>query len=173
MLRLSSSDLEATLRFLAEAEAVTGPDAFPAELLDVLRRLVPSDFVVYCELDRVARRILLTEACTQAQQAYASTGLPPDEAERIFWSVIGQSPIFAYHARTADFSASKLSDFLSARALRGLAVYTEFFRPCGIEHRLAVGLPAPLSHTKMLLFDRGRGRDFGERDRLVLDRLRR
>jgi DNA-binding CsgD family transcriptional regulator len=172
VLRLSRSDLEATLGFLRQAQAVNGPDPFPGDVLDLLRGLVTSDFVAYCELDRVERRVLLVEGCAQARQAAEARVADFDEAERVFWSVIGQSPIYAYHERTGDFAACMLSDFLSARALRGLDVYTEFFRPAGIEHRLAVGLPAPLSHTKTFLFDRGHSRDFGERDRLVLDRLR-
>jgi DNA-binding CsgD family transcriptional regulator len=172
VLRLSRSDLEATLGFLRQAHAVSGPDPFPTELLDALRELVASDFVGYCELDRVERRFLYAEGCAQARQAAEARIADSDEAERIFWSVIRQSPIYAYHERTGDFAACMLSDFMSLRALRGLDVYTEFFRPAGIEYRLAVGLPAPLSHTKTLLFDRGRSRDFGERDRLVLDRLR-
>jgi DNA-binding CsgD family transcriptional regulator len=84
--------------------------------------------------------------------------------------VIRQSPIYAYHDRTHDFSPCKLSDFLTLRRLRGLDVYTDFFRPAGIEYRLAVGLPAPLTHTKCFLFDRRRG-DFDDRDRAVLDVL--
>lgn len=35
-----------------------------------------------------------------------------------------------------------------------------------------VGLPSPLWHTKVLIFDRGNGPDFTERDRAVLDQLR-
>jgi DNA-binding CsgD family transcriptional regulator len=169
VLRLSESDLEATLRFLREAAAVDGPDPFPRELLDLLRELVPCDFVRYAELDRVERRTLLVDGCTHSHQA--AEAMDPREGDRIFWSVIRQSPIYAYHVETGDFGASKLSDFLSGRALRRLDVYTEFFHPNGIERRLAVGLPAPLSHTKTFLFDRGRTRDFGERDRAVLDRL--
>ena len=37
---------------------------------------------------------------------------------------------------------------------------------------MTVGLDAPLSHTKVFLFDRAGGRDFSERDRAVLDFLR-
>ena len=174
MTRLSQWDLEATLGFLREANAVTGPDPFPSELLDLLRELVPCDAASYCELDRVQEQILFGDGCAEWRQAVAgrSTGASPEEDEFVFWSVIGESPIYAYHAQTGDFAASKLSDFMSQRSLRGLEVYRQFFRPNEIEHRMVVGLPGPLSHTKCFLLDRGRGRDFGERDRIVLDRLR-
>src|SRR4029077_8924466 len=42
----------------------------------------------------------------------------------------------------------------------------------GVEYLMTVGLDAPLSHTKVFLFDRMGGRDFTERDRAVLDLLR-
>jgi DNA-binding CsgD family transcriptional regulator len=42
----------------------------------------------------------------------------------------------------------------------------------GAEYQMTVGLDALLSHTKVFLFSRAGGRDFNERDRVVLDFLR-
>jgi len=52
------------------------------------------------------------------------------------------------------------------------SLVAECFRPYGVEHRLAVGLPAAPAHTKTLFFDRHGNHDFNERDRLVVNRLR-
>jgi DNA-binding CsgD family transcriptional regulator len=46
-----------------------------------------------------------------------------------------------------------------------------WFRPSGVERELNVAIPSPPWHTKTFLFDRRPGRDFTERDRLVLDLL--
>jgi hypothetical protein len=73
--------------------------------------------------------------------------------------------------RTGDFAAHKLSDFVARRQLHCLEIHAEFFRPNGVEYELEVGLPAPPWHTKVVGFDSG-SRDFGERDRLLLDLLR-
>ena len=77
------------------------------------------------------------------------------------------------HTRAArrTFAAHKLSDFLGRRQLQRLAIHAEFFRPNGVEYELELGLPAPPWHTKVFGFDSG-SRDFGERDRLLLDLVR-
>src|SRR6266540_2727162 len=50
-------------------------------------------------------------------------------------------------------------------------VYAVWFRPFGVGRELNVASPSPPWHTKTFLFDRRPGRDFTERDRLVLDLL--
>jgi ATP/maltotriose-dependent transcriptional regulator MalT len=55
--------------------------------------------------------------------------------------------------------------------LHRLEIHAEFFRPNGVEYELELGLPAPPWHTKVFGFDSG-SRDFGERDRLLLDLIR-
>ena len=171
MATLLAADLQATLSFVREAEAVTGPDPFPTELLDELRSLVPSDMVGYDEQDRIQERSIHFEGCRRRREVDMET--PPLEIERVFWLLKHQSPIVIHHERTGDFSPIKLSDYLTPRQLRRLEIHRDFFRPWGIEHRFVVGLPAPLSHTKCFLFDRGAGRrDYAERDRLVLELIR-
>jgi DNA-binding CsgD family transcriptional regulator len=167
MARLSQSDLGQALDFLAEAERVDGPDPFPSELLDLLRDLVGCDYASYCELDRPAERTLLLGGCSRAREVDAS--LPVDD--RTFWRLRHQHPVCAHQDRTGDFSAYKLSDFLTSRQLHALDFYGEFLRLFGIEFELDAGLPAPPTHTKVFLFS-SESRDFTERDRLLVDLLR-
>jgi hypothetical protein len=61
---------------------------------------------------------------------------------------------------------------MGSRELRNSRTYAEWCRPFGFEHEIIVGLDAPLSHTKVFLFDRSGSRDFNERDRALLDLLR-
>lgn len=61
MTRLRNSDLQAVVDFLGEASSIDGPDPFPRPLLASFGRLVPSDAVAYCELDRVRRVVLRFE----------------------------------------------------------------------------------------------------------------
>jgi DNA-binding CsgD family transcriptional regulator len=164
---LRQADLQGALGFLREAEGVTGPDPFPSGLLDRLRGLVPCEFVTYAELDRVGQHVLFIDTCTNGR---ALPEASPDDLAT-FWRQLPQVPIAAHHARTLDFAARKLSDFVTRRQLRQREYYADFLHPWGIEYRLVVGLPAPLSRTKCFMFDDGR-RDFTERDRLLLDLLR-
>lgn len=168
MARLSPSDLGQALDFVREAEAVDGPEPFPSELLDSLRDLVGSDYVSYCELDRPEERLLLLGGCSRSREI--DSELLAD-ADRIFWLLRHQHPVCVHQDRTHDFSARKVSDFLSNRQFRRLALYAELFRPFDVEYELDVGLPAPPTHTKVFLLGR-RSRDFTERERLLLDVLR-
>jgi DNA-binding CsgD family transcriptional regulator len=160
--------LRATLDFLCDAEAVTGPEPFPTELLDRLRELVPCDFVTYDELDRVEQRGLFFEGCTNLHAARNED----DELDHdILWRLMDPNPICSYHESTLDFRALRLSDFLSRRQLHRNEYYLVLMRPFGVEHQVVVGLPATLRHTKCFLMNSQR-RDFDERDLAVLELLR-
>ena len=166
--RLSPSDLGQALDFLREAEGFASPEPFPSELLDLLRELVGSDYVNYCELDRPHERVLFLDGCSRAREVDAD---PPVESMQTFWLLRHHHPVCAYQDRTKDFSAHQVSDFLTGKQLHRNEFYREQLRPYGIEYELEVGLPAPLSHTKVFLLQRCR-RDFTERERLLLDLLR-
>jgi DNA-binding CsgD family transcriptional regulator len=55
--------------------------------------------------------------------------------------------------------------------LRRSRIYSIWFAPVGIEREMTVSIPSPPWHTKTFIFDRGRGPDFTERDRQVLELL--
>lgn len=93
----------------------------------------------------------------------------PDE---VYWELRHEYPTCHHQDVTGDFRAYKLSDFVTRRELRRSRLYTDWFRPVGVEHELNVGLDSPPWHTKVFLFDRCGSRDFTERDRAVLDALR-
>ncbi len=166
MTRLRNSDLEATLAFLAEANSVDGPEPFPRSLLAALRRLVPGDFVSYCELDRMRKVWLWSDNYPVIEDEDVEAEL------EIYWRLRHEHPVCRYEDETGTFPALKISDFLSRPELRRREIYWEYLRPYGVEYQMSVGLDAPLSHTKVFLFTRAGGRDYTERDRKVLDLLR-
>jgi DNA-binding CsgD family transcriptional regulator len=163
--RLSASDAERLLSFVAEAEHVADDQPFTSDLLVELGRLVEADWVTYCELDRVRKRNLLN---------VGRRGDPSEGSveERVFWElVIEEHPVCVQHQRGV-IDALKISDFMTLDELRRSRLYDEWFGPAEIQHELNVPIPSPLWHTKTFLFDRAGRRDFTERDRLVLDLLR-
>ena len=94
-----------------------------------------------------------------------------DDSATVFWDfVIEEHPVCLRHQQ-GNSGALKVSDFLTLGELHRTRLYDLWFRPWEVEHELSVTIPSPLWHTKTFLFDRGVGRDFTERDRLVLDRL--
>jgi len=152
------------LGFLGDAGSVDGHDPFPPPVLDSLRRLVPSDEMSYCELDRV-------QNVTLRMDEFPGEAEGPDEST--YWELRHQHPVCREHQATQDFRALKISDFLSTSELHRTEIYWEWLHPWGAEYEITVGLDAPLTHTKVFLFDREPGRrDFTERDRAVLDFLR-
>ena len=96
-------------------------------------------------------------------------GGEPDMAA--FWKHYRGSAC-SYPDRTGDLrSVIKISDFYSARQYHSTAVYSDCFRPSGIEHELQLCLPARPGRTAgpgrtvRLIFVRGPGPDFCDRDR--------
>jgi DNA-binding CsgD family transcriptional regulator len=162
---LTSRDAERLLRFLGEAGRIGGDKPFTPELLVELGELVHADWVTYCELDRVRRSLLAN--IDRAGDEYDDG----NEVDDVFWNiVIEEHPVCLRHQQ-GHFVALKLSDFVNRRQLRATHLFDIWFRPHGVEHELSVPIPSPLWHTKTFLFDRMEGRDFTERDRLVLDTL--
>jgi DNA-binding CsgD family transcriptional regulator len=162
--RLRASDLQAIFEFLGEAQSVDGPDPFPRPVLASLRRLVPSDVVGYSELDRVHRVSLYNEE--EPRVGDIGPGI------ETYWRLRHQHPVCHFQDETGDFPALRITDLISRTELRRREIYWEYLRPWRVEHELSVGLDAPLSHTKIFMFDREGGADFSERDQAVLDFLR-
>jgi DNA-binding CsgD family transcriptional regulator len=164
---LRHSDLQGVLGFLQQAGAETGPDPFPAPVLDLLRTLVPSEAVSWHEwtLDGgrsryavasvdPARTATVWEAYTEFRHQDPLPGGGP-------WP--SRPP--ALVGRTL-----KMSDLLSDRRFRRLDLYNYVCKPLGIQHVMKLFLPLRGGLARSLVFDRG-GRNFSERDRLVVDVL--
>ncbi len=84
-----------------------------------------------------------------------------------------------YPERTGDLrSIIKISDFYSTRQWHANGMYSDIYRPQGLEHELQLCLSDPAGRTAgpgrtvRLFFFRQSGPDFSERDRAVLTLLR-
>jgi DNA-binding CsgD family transcriptional regulator len=159
---LTAREAEGVVRFLAVAEELGGDEPFTPRVLEELGALIAADSVTYCEQDRVRKRV--RRGVTRPGDHWSS------EPGVSYWDIVDEHPVCSRHNR-GNFSALKLSDFISLTQLKRTHVYAVWFRPAGFDHELNVAIPSPPWHTKTFLFDRGPGRDFTERDRLVLDLL--
>jgi len=85
----------------------------------------------------------------------------------------------SYPERSGDLrSVTKPSDFYSVRQWHSTGMYCDYFRPGGVEHLIMLCLPEgtgsatrPGSLARLIFF-RGDGREFSERDRALLALLR-
>ena len=101
----------------------------------------------------------------------ADAGATDDELQ-LYWELYWDS-VCSYPDQPGDVrSVTKVSDFYSARQWHSTAMYSELFRPSGIEHEMLLCLPAGPLRTIRLLLGRGPGPDFSERDRDLLTLLR-
>jgi DNA-binding CsgD family transcriptional regulator len=102
-----------------------------------------------------------------------------DDGYSPFWEHYWNSLPCSYPERTGDLrSVTRISDFYSARQWHSTGMYQDCFRPAGLEHEIMVCLPADPGWTRgrgrtlRLVFFRGPGREFSERDRALLSLLR-
>jgi DNA-binding CsgD family transcriptional regulator len=94
---------------------------------------------------------------------------PPADA---FWTHFWESDC-SYPDRTGDVvSVTMTSDFQSDREYHASGMYVDYLRHLGTEREIVVVLPAGPGRTLRLMFTRGPGPDFTERDRTLLTLLR-
>jgi DNA-binding CsgD family transcriptional regulator len=159
-MRLAQSDLEAILRFLADADASGAEEAYGPAVLEHLRALIPCDHVGHEQADVAARRFTDPEA-------------PLYETEDAVYWALGPCSITEYRLRTGDVSAVRMSDLISCRRYHEQPLYNEYFAPRGIDHFLELGLSTVAASYRSLVLYRGSDApDFSERERTILETLR-
>jgi DNA-binding CsgD family transcriptional regulator len=162
--RLRSSDFEAMLAFVGEAQAVEGPEPFTSDLLVQLGALVSCELVSFEEVNLV-ERVLHARVSSINRSVFSPTDIESlsDEA----WALMSASPVAVYRARTGDFGMAKWSDLFGRRQRLRHDVQPGL---CHVE-LASVWLAPSLVHKISLNFSSDE-RDFTERDRLVINVLR-
>lgn len=142
-----------------------GGDPLPWAMLHELKDLIECDHVSVCGQD------------TPRHECFASQDLEeldmPDGVliayEKLYWS-----STCSYPDRTGDLEpVLRESDLMCDRERRASPMYLEFDRYLGFEHELRVCFSAGApQRTYRLMFNRGPGSDFSQRDVDVLTVLR-
>lgn len=158
---LRTSDLAAALDFVREAGDAEDSHAFHRHVLRELPRLVPSTMISYNDISPEGDPLLLLD--------------PPDEwteqRERDFLRLAGEHPLIAHYARTGETRPMKISDVMGLREFKRTELYRTVYGPMGVNHQMALTLPAAPGTVVGIALNRDR-RDFGERDRAMLGLLR-
>jgi DNA-binding CsgD family transcriptional regulator len=161
---LSESDLRALLAIVSDHRGEDPGDGLPMSMLWHLMTQVPSDCVSFFGLDSREREIWF------GQDVPGDAGGDDLDA---FWEHYWDCRPCSYPDQSGDVrSVTQNSDFYSAREWHATGMYSDYFRPVGFEHELMLCLPGAPGRTVRLMFFRGRGRDFSERDRALLALLR-
>jgi len=148
-----------------------GGEGLAPSLLSDLLALVGGDLVVFSGTDS-SRRV------DWFGQTMPTEAHHPDFDEASFWSHYWNSPC-SYPEHTGDLRRHVLiSDFYSARQWHSTGMYQDCCKPYGNEHELMLCLPAEPGwtggpgRTLRLVFIRGPGPDFSDRERDLLTVLR-
>lgn len=167
-LALNDRDMSLVRDIVASCAGVpTEGELIPWQLGDELFQLIECDSLVAWPCEPGAH----TDAPSQDWPRGAGLG---DEAAPVeaFWANFWDSDC-SYSDRTGDLvSVTMTSDFYSDRELHSSGMYVDYTRHFGIEHEILVVLPAGPGRTMRLLFGRGPGENFTERDRTLLSLLR-
>lgn len=147
----------------------TDGEALPWELLHELKALVPCDMLSVSGQD------------TPRWEFFADQELPGHpwgDMEAVALGVAYREHYWdstcSYPDRTGDIvSVTRTSDLAADRDHHQSGMYSDFDRPSGVEHEIRVCLDAGgPQRTLRLLFTRGPGSDFTDRDVAVLTLLR-
>jgi DNA-binding CsgD family transcriptional regulator len=167
---LSDRDVQAMLHIAANRAADETDAILPWTLLYELRELIGCDKLMASGQDDVQRTNFAGQSVSDGQ-SYCGDLFDEDPLGwQSYWDCLACS----YPGYSSDIvSVTKVSDFYSPLAWHNTAMYIESVQPDGFEHEMMVCLPSgPASRTLRLLFWRGKGPDFTERERALLTLLR-
>ncbi len=158
---LSDKQYRAVLDLVGDAHDAQDLDELRGLLLPSLRRLVPADYSSYNEVT----------AGGGAPVAIVEPELPAFAYEA--WERLAMSnPLIDKFFRTRDTRPYRFSDVADMRALRASPLYLELYKPLGIEHQIAFGLPSPPTLTIGIALSRGGRHDFSDDERTMLTLVR-
>lgn len=162
MTPLTQERLEVLLKFVRGFYACHDRDAFISYLLYGISSVIPAESTAFAEIDSEGRVVdLRVEPVSGMLSGF----------RQLFELYLPQHPHVRCYQRAGDASAVKLSDFLTKRQLHTLKLYSELYKPIGVEHVMSVSLPGPGSRVLVVSLHRSR-RDFTERERFALNLLR-
>ena len=150
----------ALLATLGSAARVGSGELTPA-LLEGLPGVIACDSVWRADCDYDSRRNVMLSTDHRLDGAY-------EARQERWWQLYDQHPLLAFRDATGDGRALRLSDVLSSRALHRLELYSEFFKPFGIESSLSIRIQLAPGRAVDFGCTRSSG-DFSAQDRLALD----
>jgi DNA-binding NarL/FixJ family response regulator len=164
---LPERDVAALLAVVGELAGLDAPVAFPPEFVARLGQLVGCDAAAYSVLDRRNEVTVFASWWEDGDTGTAAN----DAGDNRYWRLRHSHPLCAWRENRWSWTdAHTVSEFASTREFRRTAIWDELYRHEGVNYWLDIGLPPEHGNTRVFLFTR-RQRDFGERERLILDLL--
>jgi DNA-binding CsgD family transcriptional regulator len=154
------TDTELLLELVGEAYGFEDLGQFRSGVLEILNRMVPCDWASY------------NEVAAEPEETFV-VAIPeiPEYLVSIFSRLAHENPLLVRIRRTGDGRPYRFSDVIDQRALHGLALYQEVYRPLEVESQIAFTLPARSPLVLGIALSRGR-EDFSDREVQLLSLAR-
>jgi DNA-binding CsgD family transcriptional regulator len=157
------SDLKQAVDLIGAISAQSGAAALALAGVERLPDLVGSELTTLsvCTLTTGRRRVVGNPEGALTAEDIACF-------DRFFY----EHPLVRYHAGNPDGQSHRMSDSLSPTNFQQTALFNDYYRKVGIDHVIAVPMFVDSSLLVSFVLNR-KGRDFSERDREILDVIRR
>jgi DNA-binding CsgD family transcriptional regulator len=162
---LEAREVRRISRFLPRIYALSNAGNLARHFVTAIPAVIGATSVGYNEV-RVNQSLI----STYIEPAPADYGIP--DVDEISSRLMHEHPLIDYHLRFPDGRAVRLSDVISQRQFHRLALYNEVFRRMRIERLLVSTFSASADGVMLAVVLARSGRDFSDRDRMVLDFLR-
>ncbi|NMO49596.1 helix-turn-helix transcriptional regulator [Actinoplanes sp. TBRC 11911] len=165
---ITDRDMRAMLE-IANTEDRSGGSPLPGSVMAGLFELIGCDNVTFAQCD-TERRVQIFDQ----EEGLIYSVTPEEEAEldRAFWRHYWNSRGCCYPDVTGDLTTvTTMADFYSDRELLASPMYNEFLKPVGYREMMLC-LPSRPGRVLRVIFWRGSGNNFTERDRGLLTLLR-
>jgi DNA-binding CsgD family transcriptional regulator len=155
-------DLEAFLSFLRGIYVHLDLESFAAHIVSTLPKVISSELTSYSEVNP-----------GKGIATWVMEPVPPDfpELVRAFERHVREQPRIHPHGQIGVGETLRVSDFLARSQFQRLRLYDQMHRMIGAEHQMTTDLPTTPPLEIGISLNRG-GRDFSERERMLLDMLR-
>ena len=163
VVELRSSDWRAGVQLLQDVSAYSGDwHDFARDAVAALPRLVSSEITTLsvCDLDDGKRQVI----------GSPDSKIGPREREA-FDHHFNAHPLVRFHGFDGGKSVHRISDSIAFARFRHTALYSDYYRPIGMDH--AIALPILVDGRQLVSFVLNRSRrDFSERERALLEAVR-
>jgi DNA-binding CsgD family transcriptional regulator len=172
-------DLRTLAGIVSERRDDIPAEGMPMSLLSDLASQIRCDVISFEGFDSNRQVTWFAQVISGHRQVTVNPATD-DPFEPAHWELYWDCAPCSYPDRTGDLrTVVRIGDFYSSRQWHSVGMYTDLYRPKGLEHELMMSLPltpgrrapAPGRTLRMFLF-RGPGRDFSEADHALLTLLR-
>lgn len=182
---LSSANLQKLQNCILSIYSNLDIASLPNHIVSVISNAIPSSVSSYAKISQNNQKIIYTgmTSCRKWEElgAFSRSMHEHPLTNYLHSEILGQHRFredieravqkrYPHLKHTRHNTVARISDVLTDRQFRSLAIYNDFFRPNGVEYQLLVSLLPDVDGYTTLSFNRDK-RDFSEEERLILNLL--